>query len=340
MSARPSRGLSLPLALALAALALPCGSALAQPKPGEAVPEEKLKEAREHMAAGSAFYNDPSGHKCEEAIREFKKAFELSGSANAAKGVAVCALELERDGEALQYYEQYLSRPKKDPNPEEVAQAERDVKALKAAVSWITVKANVEGVRLTDTRTPSRGSPVINRYVIGKDPVKLGIHPGDHQFVATLDGMADVTWKLEIVNGTTHQKTFEMTKAVSNVPPPPQEKEVVERPIPVYAWVVGGIAVASAGAWIGTMVWASGEKSNYDKVNGTVSVDEATKLRNNVQTANLVADVMLGVTGAAVVGTIVVFAVRPEVKVKKAAAVEVLPAVGPGGGGVFLSGKF
>src|SRR5437870_11180479 len=68
----------------------------------------KLEEAKRHMQAGASFYNDPSGHKCEEAIREFGKAYELSGSLNALKGQAVCNLELERDGEAIEQYTKYL----------------------------------------------------------------------------------------------------------------------------------------------------------------------------------------------------------------------------------------
>src|SRR5581483_10837342 len=71
---------------------------------------DQLAQARQHMQAGAAFYNDPSGkHKCEEAYREFKKAYLLSGSLNAVKGMAVCSLELERDGEAIKEYTQYLA---------------------------------------------------------------------------------------------------------------------------------------------------------------------------------------------------------------------------------------
>src|SRR5690349_13522562 len=65
----------------------------------------KIEEAKKHMVAGAALYNDPSGqHKCEEAYVEFNKAFELSGSLNALRSRAVCALELEKDGEALADY--------------------------------------------------------------------------------------------------------------------------------------------------------------------------------------------------------------------------------------------
>ena len=52
------------------------GSSGAQPAPkGGAAPapakpdKAQLAEAKKHMEAGAAFYNDPSGHKCEEAYR-------------------------------------------------------------------------------------------------------------------------------------------------------------------------------------------------------------------------------------------------------------------------------
>src|ERR1700759_1517734 len=91
-----------PLAMMIA-LAAP--SAHAQP----AADPAKIEQAKQHKKAGAAFYNDPSGHKCEEAIREFSQAFELSGSLNALKGMAVCNLELERDGEAIDQYTKFLA---------------------------------------------------------------------------------------------------------------------------------------------------------------------------------------------------------------------------------------
>ena len=52
---------------ALAAFALAfAASAPAGAQPSQKSPE-KLAEAKEHMEAGAAFYNDPSGHTCEEA---------------------------------------------------------------------------------------------------------------------------------------------------------------------------------------------------------------------------------------------------------------------------------
>ena len=147
----------------------------------------KLEEAKRHMQAGASFYNDPSGHKCEEAIREFGKAFDLSGSLNALKGMAVCNLELERDGEAIEQYTKYLQGKGASIDPADKQQIEGDLNALKSAVAYINFTAPAGTWKLTDTRTPSRGFPITNRYQIGANSKKLGIHPGQHTFTASIE---------------------------------------------------------------------------------------------------------------------------------------------------------
>jgi hypothetical protein len=124
------------------------------PRPAPTSDPARLEEAKRHMKAGAAFYKDPSGHKCEEALREFRKAYELSGSLNAVKGMAVCDLELERDGESIDLYATYLAGKRDTVDPAERAQVEADLATLRAAVARVSLSANREGVRVTDVRTP------------------------------------------------------------------------------------------------------------------------------------------------------------------------------------------
>ena len=67
--------------------------AAAQPKDPPKDPKV-MEEARRHMDAGTALYNDPSGPKCEEAVKEFSKAYELSGSVKAARARGICEMAL------------------------------------------------------------------------------------------------------------------------------------------------------------------------------------------------------------------------------------------------------
>src|SRR5205809_4795158 len=75
---------------------------IAQPKQPPTKPQ--LDEAQAHMTAGSSLYNDPAGPpgaKCEEALAEFSRAYDLSGSWKALRAMAICEQKLERDGVAL-----------------------------------------------------------------------------------------------------------------------------------------------------------------------------------------------------------------------------------------------
>jgi len=318
----------------------------------------KLEEAKRHMQAGASFYNDPSGHKCEEAIREFGKAFDLSGSLNALKGMAVCNLELERDGEAIEQYTKYLQGKGASIDPADKQQIEGDLNALKSAVAYINFSAPAGTWKLTDTRTPSRGFPITNRYQIGATSKRLGIHPGQHTFTASIEGKPDVVWAVEIVNGAKYDHTFEPEKAAPNVVPPPntggvtppkQDPPPVEptkttRPIPVSAYIVGGLTIAGIGATAGLGVRALGKESDYKSKNGsgTTSAADLATLRDGVKSANLVTDIVLGVTAAAAVTTVVLIITRPSKAVKEAknGTWTLAPSAGPTGGGAFLTGTF
>jgi len=307
------------------------------------------------MQAGAAFYNDPSGRKCEEAYREFSKAYELSGSLNALKGMGVCALELERDGEAIEYLTKFLAG-KKELAGEEKAQVEADIAALNSAVAWITLSANQDGVKLTDVRTPTKGFPIRNRYEVGTAPVRLGIHPGSHSFEARTASGETQSWNIDVSNGSTLDHAFEFggTTAVAPVAPPPaggptpaqppgQPDEVVDddnRPIPTTVYIFGGLTVALAVPTVIFMASASGARSDFDDQNGSASAAELDDLRGDVTTMNLVADIFLGATVASAAATAIFYFTRPTVESQTGGYWTVAPAVSRDGGGAAVFGAF
>jgi hypothetical protein len=298
------------------ALAATPSPAAAQAK--KASPEE-LTQAKKHMEAGAAFYNDPTGHKCEEAYREFKKAFELSGSAKAVRAMGVCALELERDGDAILHLEKFLELKDEKIPAADVAQAESDLKALRSAVAWVTLSSDRSNVRITDTRTPSKGYPVTNRYVASAAERTLGVHPGLHVFTASSDGAPDLVWKVEVANGAKLKYffAFDAGKPVTadgfDEPPKPAAPPVMERPVPVSVYVLGGLTVALAVPTTIFMLQAKGAKDDFDAANGVKSAQELEPLRDDVTSSNLLADVFLGAAAASAVTTGILFLTRPEV---------------------------
>jgi pimeloyl-ACP methyl ester carboxylesterase len=65
-------------------------------------------EARTHFKAGVSLLQDPEGERVEEAYREFKAAYAISKSPKILGNMGFCAMRLERDGEAIEAYSQYL----------------------------------------------------------------------------------------------------------------------------------------------------------------------------------------------------------------------------------------
>jgi len=338
------------VAAALVALSATATPAWAQDGPSKIDPA-KLEEAKTHMKAGAAFYNDPSGHKCEEALREFSKAYELSGSLNALKGMAVCNLELEHDGDAIEQFTKYLEGKGKKIDAAEKQQVESDLSALKAAVAKVTLSANQPDVQIADKRTPSKGFPITNRYTIPQDSKTLGIHPGAHTFTASAAGYPDQEWTVEIANGGQYDHTFTFEKEKPAVVEIPSNKSLASqsdkpqgppsRPVPATVYVFGGLTVALAVPMTIFMVRASGLNSDYKQKNGNAPAAELESLRSDVQTANLIADVFLGATVASAVATTVFFVTRPTKPAEtKSGRWTVTPTVGRTGGGAVLLGSF
>jgi hypothetical protein len=341
-------------AIALATTsALTAPAAYAQGAPSDAKDPAKIAEAKRHMQAGAAFYNDPSGHKCEEAIREFGKAYELSGSLNALKGQAVCNLELERDGEAIEQYTKYLQGKGAAIDAADKSQVETDLNTLRASAAFITFSTDHAGVKIVDVRTPARGFPITNRYPLPMTGRKLGIHPGQHTFTAVAEGAPDQTWTTEVVNGARLDHTFEFDKGKpvvvegDKIERHDEPKLVKSRPVPTGAFVTGGLTVALAVPLAIFGVRALGKGSDYKAANGHKPAAELEAMASDVRSANLITDIFLGATVVSGVVTTILVLTRPTKMVPDdkgsappASSFRVLPTVGREGGGAALVGSF
>lgn len=284
--------------------------------------DAKIAQAKQHMEAGAAFYNDPGGPKCEEAVAEFSKAYDLSGSLKALRGRAICELLLERDGDAIADFEAYLAR-KTDITKEDRDQVESDLKKLKSAVAELAITTNVE-TRIIATRNPSEGMPKTNRYTVPAGGKKLLIHPGAYTITASADGFPEQKLDLEVPNGGKLDRAFTFAKPDEapkpEIPKPTQEEAEGERPIPITFWIFGGVTVAAAVPMTIFMVRSGASKSDFDEANGRASEAELEDLRSDVITNNVVADVCLGVTAASATAAVIFLLTRPTVEPEKPAA--------------------
>ncbi len=310
-------------------LCLFAGAASAQSiKPKENATDADIEQAKKHMAAGVAFLNDPNGKLYEEAYPEFKKAYRLSGSLNALQNLAVCAMQLELDGEAIEYLDIVLQKKGDELEESERAQLESDLTRLKATVATVTLSADKPGVKVTDVRTPRRGAPIRNTYAVGLAPLRLGIHPGSHKFTAISDDGSEKTWSIQIQNGSEHNHEFvfdpnapvtaegfteDDMKGMDGTSPDPDDESGGGGGIPVAVWVTGGITVAAAIPMAVFMGLSASQKAEYDdEILGKAPLDEQQQAADDLKTTNLLADVFLGVTAAGAVTTLVLALVLPS----------------------------
>lgn len=204
------------------------------------------EEAKRHFAAGVTLLQDPEGEKVEEAYREFKTAYDLSGSAKILGNMGFCAMRLERDGEAIDAYSRYL-REVPDIDADERAQIVRDLQTLTVGVARITIEVNKPGVRVLDVRIPVRGERITNAYGPVNGKLEIGIRPGHHVITAKLPDHEDEVWELDAYAAARDKHAFAMREKViptGPVGPAPEAKSSNIGPIIVIgvgaAMLVGG----------------------------------------------------------------------------------------------------
>jgi hypothetical protein len=336
------------------------GMASAQVKPNDNPSPADIDQAKKHMASGVSFMQDPDGARYEEAYGEFRRAYELSGSMNALQNLGICAMHLELDGEAIEYFGIVLDKKGAELDPADKQQLETDLGRLKSTVAWVTLGSDRPGTVVVDTRTPQRGDAIRNRYDVGLQQKRLGIHPGAHKIVATADGFPDQTWATEIKPGETYNHEFVFEKGgpvtaegftekdmTGEEPKPDEEPETSSGGgMPAYPFVVMGITLASGVVWGILCGVSASKKSTYDdEILGQASLGEQQTAADELKGINLGADITLGLTGALAITTIVLFATAPtgddEPQEAGESHLRVLPLVDPkGGGGAVVSATF
>jgi hypothetical protein len=125
--------------------------------------------------------------------------------------------------------------------------------------------------------------------------------------------------------------------------PPADKPKATEtyRPTPVATYVFGGLTVALAVPTAILMVRAKGLNTDYKAANGTLPADQLQTQHDDVKSANLLADIFLGVTAASLVTTGITYLARPtKTREKVGGSWTVVPQVGAQGGGATAVGTF
>ncbi|MBX3190882.1 MAG: hypothetical protein KF819_28050 [Labilithrix sp.] len=225
------------------------------------------EEAKRHFAAGVALLQDPEGEKVEEAYREFRTAYDLSGSPKILGNMGFCAMRLERDGEAIEAYTRYL-RDVPDIEPDERAQIVRDVQTLSVGVARLTLEVNKPGARVLDVRIPVRGERVTNTYGPVDGKLDIGVRPGHHVITVKLADHEDAVWEVDAFAASRDKHTFVLKERVTASPimAAPEARATHAGP-----WIVVGIGGAMMVASAVTGIVALGKTSDIaDRCPGDV----------------------------------------------------------------------
>jgi hypothetical protein len=175
--------------------------------------DRALDDTVKHFAAGVAYLEDPDGARYEEAYAEFKKAYELSQSPKVLGNLGLCAMKLERDGEAIEAFTRYLTEVD-DVDPEERAQSTRDLQTLLAGAVHVSVSTDLRArdgasrIDIVDTRTPSRGAPIANVYSMTGQQAELVLRPGRHTLAIRIGGVQSGAWEFDAGPGARLAHTF------------------------------------------------------------------------------------------------------------------------------------
>jgi hypothetical protein len=318
-SGRQARAWALVVALA-GASALLAAPARADTPASASAPDAINEEAKKHFATGVVFLKDPKAPRYEEAYREFKAAYAASPSPKILGNVGLCALQLEKDQEAIDAYDRYL-RETVDLDAGERAQIETDLLALRAGLVRVRVTSDPPGAMIVDTRIGTKGDRVVNSYGPATQAVALGIHQGHHVLVARMPGYADTEWEFESGGGDLGSHVFQLksTEAPPTRAPEPERPVFAhsERPVPTSVVVGGGVTVALGIASAVVGVVALNKHSRYDAANDGTDIAAANNLRDQGKTLNVVTDVLLATTIVAGAVTTFLFLNRPSVEVRE-----------------------
>lgn len=221
------------------------------------------EEAKRHFSTGVTLLQDPEGEKVEEAYREFRTAYDLSGSAKILGNMGFCAMRLERDGEAIEAYSRYL-REVPDIDADERAQIVRDLQTLTVGVVRVTIEVDKPGVRLLDVRIPVRGDRVTNTYGPVDGKIELGLRPGHHVITAKLPDHEDAVWELDAFAASRDRHAFTMRPRIV-APPPGAVGPGQHHGSHVGPWIVMGIGGAMLVGGAVTGIVALGKTADIEE---------------------------------------------------------------------------
>lgn len=296
----------------------------------------------------------------QDAYYQFKLAFEKSNSWKVLGNMGLCAVNLERDGEALGYYDEYLKRGGKEINKEERAAIERDVLLIRGNAASVELNsAGADEVELLDARSGS--SAPAQTYIIGADKKTLTLRAGTHTLTATAKDGRTLKWDVALTPGKVAHHEFDfnapaepVAKDAAEPPPAPIAQTTAPEPAPAaesrtsplrtIGFVTGGVGLALLGSGAVTGIMAKSKESDVDKKCQATPDNCDPSVKPTLDSAASLAKVtnVLLISGAVVTLTgvgLVVFGGKSSAQTARA-NVTFVPVFAGNSGGLVAAGSF
>jgi hypothetical protein len=334
--------------------------------------EEKISEEAKGYFKNGVELIQQSPPNYQDAYYQFKLAYEKSNSWKVLGNLGLCAFKLERDGEALQAYNDYLKGGGKNIDSEERKAMERDVLLITGNTSSVNLTADATDATVLDARA---GSPVPPQtYKLSGSSLVLRLRAGTHTLTATSPDGRQQKWDVSVTPGQTLEHRFEFNAApaaaapvaaaaVAAPPatatepspapaaPPPAADQGASKgggsPLRTVGFVAAGVGGAALIGGIVTGLMAkSSESKAKDQCQDKVCPTKAASDFDSAASLATVTNVLLiggGVLAAAGVTLVIVGGKgngdQPP-KPASAPRLEVVPAVAGNGAGLFARGAF
>jgi hypothetical protein len=312
-------------------------------------------EARAYFKNGvELLQSEPPNYQ--DAYYQFKLAYEKSQSWKVLGNLGLCAVKLERDGEALAHYDEYLKRGGKQINKEEREAIERDMLLIKGNGATLELTSKVLELKLQDSRSGSSVAPQSHDLTGGKK--SIFVRAGSHRLTATASDGRSLVWEVSVEPGTTLTHDFDfdapvnapvaaVAPVVAQPPPPPPQDAPPQRtsPLATIGYITGGVGVAVLGAGVVTGLMAnSKEKSAKDKCDANKVCDpSAEQLFDDAAGLAKTTNILLisgGVLTAAGVGMVILGVTSKPKEQQTGRRFTLVPVLSANAGGVFASGTF
>ena len=142
----------------------------------------------------------------QDAYYQFKLAYEKSKSWKVLGNLGLCSFKLERDGEALDAYTEYLKSGGAEIDPDERKALERDVLVISGNSADLNLASSVPDVEIIDARAGSSVPPQSYKFQGGT--LALRLRAGSHTLTATTPDGKQERWEVQLSPGKTVEHQF------------------------------------------------------------------------------------------------------------------------------------